>query len=176
LLGVSHLDAAQGSQEEQTSRTNGTGSERQTPADTAMRQKACQCGQHCWSAGQGGAKDPGRPYGDFGSPCYRAFGAGYGDYTKRAQEFSKLDKTYEVIMKLGETSFLPATQKEKFHHMCRLLLKGRQSRPLQKALAHCCVKIYAPQSMYLFVHLLPVLNLSLHCTQAQTVKTTAVQL
>lgn len=27
-----------------------------------------------------------------------------GDYTKRAQEFSKLDKTYEVIMKLGATS------------------------------------------------------------------------
>ena len=27
-----------------------------------------------------------------------------GDYTKRAQEFSKLDKTYEVTMKLGETS------------------------------------------------------------------------
>src|SRR5438128_6104437 len=27
-----------------------------------------------------------------------------GSYTKRAQEFSKLDKTYEVIMKLGQTS------------------------------------------------------------------------
>jgi|GEM_PF-983197 len=27
-----------------------------------------------------------------------------GDYTKRAQEFSKLDKTYEVTMKLGFTS------------------------------------------------------------------------
>jgi tRNA pseudouridine55 synthase len=27
-----------------------------------------------------------------------------GSYTKRAQEFSKLDKTYEVTMKLGETS------------------------------------------------------------------------
>ncbi len=27
-----------------------------------------------------------------------------GDYTKRAQEFSKLDKTYEVTMKVGETS------------------------------------------------------------------------
>lgn len=27
-----------------------------------------------------------------------------GDYTKRAQEFSKLDKTYEVTLKLGETS------------------------------------------------------------------------
>lgn len=27
-----------------------------------------------------------------------------GDYTKKAQEFSKLDKTYEVTMKLGETS------------------------------------------------------------------------
>jgi tRNA pseudouridine55 synthase len=27
-----------------------------------------------------------------------------GSYTKRAQEFSKLDKTYEVSMKLGETS------------------------------------------------------------------------
>jgi len=27
-----------------------------------------------------------------------------GSYTKRAEEFSKLDKTYEVIMKLGETS------------------------------------------------------------------------
>src|SRR6266436_5290291 len=27
-----------------------------------------------------------------------------GNYTKRAQEFSKLDKTYEVIMKLGQTS------------------------------------------------------------------------
>lgn len=27
-----------------------------------------------------------------------------GNYTKRAQEFSKLDKTYEVTMKLGETS------------------------------------------------------------------------
>ena len=27
-----------------------------------------------------------------------------GDYTKRAQEFSKLDKTYEVTMRLGQTS------------------------------------------------------------------------
>ncbi len=27
-----------------------------------------------------------------------------GSYTKRAGEFSKLDKTYEVIMKLGQTS------------------------------------------------------------------------
>lgn len=27
-----------------------------------------------------------------------------GDYCKRAQEFSKLDKTYEVTMKLGQTS------------------------------------------------------------------------
>lgn len=27
-----------------------------------------------------------------------------GSYCKRAQEFSKLDKTYEVVMKLGETS------------------------------------------------------------------------
>jgi len=27
-----------------------------------------------------------------------------GDYTKRAHEYSKLDKTYEVVMKLGETS------------------------------------------------------------------------
>ena len=27
-----------------------------------------------------------------------------GSYTKRASEFSKLDKTYEVLMKLGETS------------------------------------------------------------------------
>ncbi len=27
-----------------------------------------------------------------------------GSYTKRAQEFSKLDKTYEVTMKLGQTS------------------------------------------------------------------------
>ena len=27
-----------------------------------------------------------------------------GSYTKRAQEFSKLDKTYEVTMKLGEIS------------------------------------------------------------------------
>src|SRR5436309_2742938 len=27
-----------------------------------------------------------------------------GDYTKRAAEFSKLDKTYEVTIKLGQTS------------------------------------------------------------------------
>lgn len=27
-----------------------------------------------------------------------------GSYCKRASEFSKLDKTYEVVMKLGETS------------------------------------------------------------------------
>lgn len=27
-----------------------------------------------------------------------------GSYTKRAQEFSKLDKTYEVVMQLGQTS------------------------------------------------------------------------
>ncbi|MDZ7785930.1 MAG: MmcQ/YjbR family DNA-binding protein [Candidatus Saccharibacteria bacterium] len=34
---ASHMDAAQGSKEEQASRTGGTVSERQTPADAAMR-------------------------------------------------------------------------------------------------------------------------------------------
>lgn len=36
-----------------------------------------------------------------------------GSYTKRAQEFSKLDKTYEVTMKLGETSTTGDAEGEK---------------------------------------------------------------
>lgn len=36
-----------------------------------------------------------------------------GGYTKRAQEFSKLDKTYEVEMKLGETSVTGDAEGEK---------------------------------------------------------------
>lgn len=38
-----------------------------------------------------------------------------GDYTKRAQEFSKLDKVYEVSMKLGETSTTADNEGEKTH-------------------------------------------------------------
>lgn len=36
-----------------------------------------------------------------------------GNYTKRAQEFSRLDKTYEVRMKLGETSLTGDDEGEK---------------------------------------------------------------
>lgn len=38
-----------------------------------------------------------------------------GSYCKRAQEFSKLDKTYEVTMKLGETSTTGDDEGEKTH-------------------------------------------------------------
>jgi tRNA pseudouridine55 synthase len=38
-----------------------------------------------------------------------------GSYCKRAQEFSKLDKTYEVTMKLGETSTTGDEEGEKTH-------------------------------------------------------------
>ena len=38
-----------------------------------------------------------------------------GDYTKRAQDFSKLDKVYEVTMKLGETSTTGDDEGEKTH-------------------------------------------------------------
>jgi tRNA pseudouridine55 synthase len=38
-----------------------------------------------------------------------------GSYCKRAQEFSKLDKTYEVTMKLGQTSTTGDEEGEKTH-------------------------------------------------------------
>src|ERR1700691_2205861 len=38
-----------------------------------------------------------------------------GDYTKRAPDLTKLDKTYEVTMKLGETSKTGDDEGEKTH-------------------------------------------------------------
>ncbi len=104
MSSASHLDAVQGSQEERAKRTSGTESERQTPADTAMRQKPAgmsgSAGQQGWAVrrlkvGHTGTLDP--------------FATGLlvlvvGSYTKRAQEFSGLDKTYEAEMVLGATS------------------------------------------------------------------------
>src|SRR5689334_21399343 len=43
-----------------------------------------------------------------------------GNYTKRAGEFSKLDKTYEVTMKLGESSTTGDEEGEK------AVVSGRQ--------------------------------------------------
>ena len=104
LLGVSHLDAVQGSKEERVSRTNSTVNERQTTADTAMRQKPASVSSY---AGQQGKAVRKIRVGHTGTLDPLATGLlvlVLGSYTKRAQELSKLDKTYEVTMKLGQTS------------------------------------------------------------------------
>lgn len=56
-----------------------------------------------------------------------------GSYCKRAQEFSKLDKIYEVTMKLGETSTTGDKEGE-ISPFEPSLERGKQSLPASKAL------------------------------------------
>lgn len=104
LLGVSHLDAEQGSQEEQVSRTKGTVDEGETRADTAMRQKSASVTRSDSQQGKTMRKIRVGHTGTLDPLATGLMVLVVGNYTKRAQEFSKLDKTYEVTMKLGETS------------------------------------------------------------------------
>lgn len=104
LLGVSHLDAVQGSQEERAKRKNVTLNERLTPADKAMRQEPAGV---LSSAGQQGKALRKIRVGHTGTLDPLATGLLVllvGSYTKKAAELTKLDKTYEVTIKLGETS------------------------------------------------------------------------
>lgn len=104
ILLASHVDAVQASQEERVSRRSATVSERQTSADTAMRQKPAGVSG---SAGQQGKAVRRLKVGHTGT--LDPFATGLlmlviGSYTKRAGEFSKLDKTYEAELTLGSTS------------------------------------------------------------------------
>jgi tRNA pseudouridine55 synthase len=55
-----------------------------------------------------------------------------GDYCRRAQDFSKLDKTYEVTMKLGETSITGDEEGEKTTVSDRRPAKEELAAVLQK--------------------------------------------
>ena len=99
-----HVDAAQGSQEERANRISDTESERKTPADTAMHHKHAGV---AGSVGQQGSVVRKIRVGHAGTLDPQATGLLtilVGSYCKRAQEFSKLDKVYEVEMELGKTS------------------------------------------------------------------------
>ncbi|MCA9334006.1 tRNA pseudouridine(55) synthase TruB [Candidatus Saccharibacteria bacterium] len=99
-----HVDAAQGSQEERANRISDTESERKTLADTAMHHKHAGV---AGSAGQQGSAVRKIRVGHAGTLDPQATGLLtilVGSYCKRAQEFSKLDKVYEVEMELGKTS------------------------------------------------------------------------
>ncbi len=104
LLRVSHLDAAQGSQEEGARRTTSTVSERQTPADTAMRQEPASMAGFARQQGKAMRKIRVGHAGTLDPLATGLLILLLGDYCKRAGEFNKLDKTYEVTMKLGQTS------------------------------------------------------------------------
>jgi tRNA pseudouridine55 synthase len=56
-----------------------------------------------------------------------------GSYTKRAPEFSKLDKTYEVVMKLGETSTTADNEGEKTQVSDKQPSEQEVERALQNA-------------------------------------------
>ena len=104
MLGVSHLDAGQGSQEELAKRTNGTKSERSYAADAAMRQEPAGVAS---SAGQQGTAVRKIRVGHTGTLDPLATGLLViliGNYTKKAEEYTKMDKVYEVTMRLGQTS------------------------------------------------------------------------
>ena len=104
MLGVSHLDAGQGSQEELAKRTNGTKSERSYAADAAMRQEPAGVAS---SAGQQGTAVRKIRVGHTGTLDPLATGLLViliGNYTKKAEEYTKMDKVYEVTMRLGMTS------------------------------------------------------------------------
>ncbi|MCA9337822.1 hypothetical protein KC951_03875, partial [Candidatus Saccharibacteria bacterium] len=99
-----HVDAVQGSQEERANRISDTESERKTLADTAMHHKHAGV---AGSAGQQGSAVRKIRVGHAGTLDPQATGLLtilVGSYCKRAQEFSKLDKVYEVEMELGKTS------------------------------------------------------------------------
>ena len=103
-LNSSHLDAAQGSSEERVKSRNTTLDERQSVADDAMRQKPASV---AGSAGKQGKEVRRVKVGDCGTLDPAATGLMIlvvGKYTKKAQEFTKMDKTYEAEITLGQTS------------------------------------------------------------------------
>ena len=104
LLGVSHLDAVLGSQDEQVSRAGGTVNERQTPADTAMRQEPTGAASFAGRQSKAVRKIRVGHTGTLDPMATGLLVILIGSYTKKASELTKLDKTYEVTMKLGFTS------------------------------------------------------------------------
>ncbi len=103
-LEVSNLGSEQGSNEERTKRITDTKSERQRQADTVLGQKATGVPS---STGQQSKPLRKIRVGHTGTLDPLATGLlvlVVGSYCKRAGEFSKLDKTYEVTMRLGQTS------------------------------------------------------------------------
>lgn len=103
-LGVSHLGTEQASKEERAKRITDTVGERRRRSDAVMDQEVAGVPS---STGQQGKPLRKVRVGHTGTLDPLATGLMIivvGSYCKRAQEFSKLDKTYEVTMKLGQTS------------------------------------------------------------------------
>lgn len=104
LPGDSHLDAVQGSNEERMNRRKTTMSERQKSADAAMHQEPAGV---TGSASQQGKAVRKLRVGHAGTLDPLATGllvVLIGSYTKRAQQFTKLDKTYDAKVTLGKVS------------------------------------------------------------------------
>lgn len=103
-LNPSRLDVAQGKSEERANSSDATLSERQSVFDEAIRQELAGMPG---SARQQGKASRRIKIGHCGTLDPAASGLMLiviGKYTKRAQEFSKLDKTYEAEVTLGATS------------------------------------------------------------------------
>ncbi len=101
---LSHVDAAQGSQEERARRVNDTVSERQTPADTALRHKLAGM---AGVAGQQGDAVRKLRVGHAGTLDPLASGLMIlliGSATKQADRLLKLDKSYDFTAQLGATT------------------------------------------------------------------------
>jgi len=103
-LNVSHLDAVQESNENRASRINDTVKRDSQAATAAMRQKPAGISG---SAGKQGKAVRKIKVGHTGT--LDPFATGLlilmvGSYTKRAEEFSRLDKTYEAEVILGKIS------------------------------------------------------------------------
>lgn len=101
---LSHIGAVQGNNEQRANRTKRYGERAAQADDAAMRHKPAGVAS---SAGQQGKAVRKIRVGHTGTLDPLASGLlvlVVGNYTKRASEFSKLDKTYEATMRLGETS------------------------------------------------------------------------
>lgn len=103
-LNLTDLDAEQGNQEERTKRRITTLSERQTPVDAAMHQKPAGVAGFAGRQGRAIRKIKVGHTGTLDPAATGLMILVIGKYCKRAAEFSKLDKTYEVEATLGATS------------------------------------------------------------------------
>ena len=132
LLGVTRLDVAQGSNENRVKRTYGYVERDSKAADEAIRQEPASMAGFARQQGKVSRKIRVGHAGTLDPLATGLLVILVGSYCKRAQEFSKLDKTYEVTMKLGETSSTGDAEGEISPYVPPSI-KGRQSRPLPKA-------------------------------------------